>query len=218
MQFREGAGKMARLPTLGQSRWFLQLILAEIGGASERDRTSDLLITNHARCGSNYAMNNILQDYFWGSCPLLVHFALEPFAPASMYLDRTAFLATTSNANRVTGVELKLMSIMALPEFSLSEGASAGYTRRPELPIGEEEHSSGRRSIYQDSQKLLERRAKSRAHFKEPAQVLALLAQYIISEVWPMIRRGIRARISDMIGAPDQSCQLSTEQWSWSPV
>jgi hypothetical protein len=48
----------------------------ESDGASERDRTSDLLITNHARFGPNCKRNNLLRDYFRKSCSLYVHFYL----------------------------------------------------------------------------------------------------------------------------------------------
>jgi hypothetical protein len=48
--------------------------LEDIAGASERDRTSDLLITNHARCGAICKRNNALSGNLRGSCPLLVHF------------------------------------------------------------------------------------------------------------------------------------------------
>jgi hypothetical protein len=46
----------------------------DIDEASERDRTSDLLITNHARCGANCKRDNFLADYLWITCPFFVHF------------------------------------------------------------------------------------------------------------------------------------------------
>jgi hypothetical protein len=48
-----------------------------MSGASERDRTSDLLITNHARCGANCKRDNCLAGYFRISCPRFVHFHLN---------------------------------------------------------------------------------------------------------------------------------------------
>lgn len=43
-------------------------------GASEWDRTTDLLIMNHARCAANYMRGNLLADSIWKPCPLFVHF------------------------------------------------------------------------------------------------------------------------------------------------
>ena len=57
--------------------WIRSLKMWGIYGASERDRTSDLLITNHARYGYNCRRDNTLADYFRISCPRFVHFDLN---------------------------------------------------------------------------------------------------------------------------------------------